>query len=261
MNVDGYWRLRIVVANETRCGPAVSRDDALRVSLIGTHAVMATCGSFVSLLDPPPSASAAVASCRNVNAFPVLAGRNGDRSLLLSSPIVLYDNPQIAPESHGDFFDATEIDELLTLRTITLTDEEKREARRTDPRAADLVDRVESLPPEMMSKLHGAVRSLRPVEQSRFVHPTEGAEHAVIGGVTVGRGSRVVLRPDTRRADAQDVFLRDRVGVVESVLTDVDGTINLAVTIEDDPAADINRWFGRFYHFATHEVVPVGERE
>ena len=81
---------------------------------------------------------------------------------MLSSPVILYDHPRIAAESTGDLFDSTEIDEILTLRTLALTDEEKREARATDPRAADLLDRLDGLPPEMLERMHGAIRYLGP---------------------------------------------------------------------------------------------------
>ena len=81
--------------------------------------------------------------------------------------LFLYDYPQIAPESPGDLYDATEIDEILTLRTMTLTDEEKREARATDPRAAAIIDRVDDMPPEILDRLHGAVRYLRAATLSR----------------------------------------------------------------------------------------------
>ncbi|CAM5689266.1 hypothetical protein SAFG77S_00879 [Streptomyces afghaniensis] len=68
----------------------------------------------------------------------------------------------MAPESPGDLHDAAEIDEILTLRTMLLTDEEKREARATDPRAAAILDRVDTMPQEVFERLHGAVRSLTP---------------------------------------------------------------------------------------------------
>ena len=55
--------------------------------------------------------------------------------MMLCSPIILYDYPKIAPESAGDFFDGTEMDEMLTLRVLTLTDAEKQEMRNGDPRA------------------------------------------------------------------------------------------------------------------------------
>ena len=92
-------------------------------------------GAFVSLLDPPEWARPSVETCRNENTWPVLVGEPGHRDVVLSSPIILYDHPDIAPESPGDLFDSTEMDEMLHLRTLTLTDEERREARATDPRA------------------------------------------------------------------------------------------------------------------------------
>jgi hydrogenase maturation protease len=84
---------------------------------------------------------------------------------MLSSPIILYDYPQIAPESAGDLFDGTEIDEILTLRIMTLTDAEKREMRGVDERARRILERTETLPAEQLMKLHGAMRTLRPSEE------------------------------------------------------------------------------------------------
>ena len=88
-------------------------------------------GEFVSLLEPPPEFQEAAAACSNVGTWPVLAGEPGQRDTVLSSPIILYDYPQIAPESPGDLFDGTEIDEILSLRILTLTDEEKSAMRRS----------------------------------------------------------------------------------------------------------------------------------
>ena len=136
-------------------------------------------GAFVSLLEPPDWAAEAARGCRNVHTFPVLAGPGGGASVVLSSPIILYDHPQIAPESPGDLFDAAEIDEILSLRILTLTEEEKREAKR-DPRARGLIERTEGLSAEQMSRLHGAIRELRPVAQP--LQP----------------GDRVRLRPQAR---------------------------------------------------------------
>ena len=83
-------------------------------------------------------------------AWPVLAGTPGERDVMLSSPIILYDYPALAPESPGPFCDSTEIDELLTLRVMTLTDEEKNEARATDERARAIIDRPD-IPPRFSS--------------------------------------------------------------------------------------------------------------
>jgi hypothetical protein len=159
------FRLRMRVENtDETTPPETPREEALRRSLIATHALLAASGaSFVSLLEPPGWAEAEARACENVHTFPVLAGEPGGRDLVLSSPILLYDHPRIAPESPGDLHDAAEVDEILSLRTLTLTDEEKREARATDPRSAAIVDRVDAMPPEVMSRLHG---TFRPAEEA-----------------------------------------------------------------------------------------------
>jgi hypothetical protein len=158
-------RLRLVTENTADSVAAgVSRSEVLRTSLVATHSVLGVRGgSFVSLLDPPAWAAGAAKNCRNVHTFPVLAGDPDGQDVMLSSPILMYDHPQISPESPGDLFDATEIDEILSLRTLALTDEEKREARATDPHPAAIIDRVDTIPREVLERLHGAVRSLRPV--------------------------------------------------------------------------------------------------
>jgi hydrogenase maturation protease len=107
-----------------------------------------------------------VADCKNVGAWPVLVGEPGQRDTLLASPIILYDYPQIAPESVGDLFDGTEIDEILSLRIMTLTDEEKREIRESDDRARQILERTDAMPVEQFMKLHGAVRGLRPLKEN-----------------------------------------------------------------------------------------------
>jgi hydrogenase maturation protease len=81
---------------------------------------------------------------------------------MLASPIILYDYPQIAPESPGDLFDGTEIDEILALRIMTMTDSEKLEMRNSDDRARKILERTEALPMEHLMKLHGTLRELRP---------------------------------------------------------------------------------------------------
>lgn len=82
--------------------------------------------------------------------------------MLFCSPILLYDYPQIAPESSGDFYDATEIDEMLTLRVMTLTDEEKQEMRLADDRVRAILDRTEATAREQLMRTHGTLRNLRP---------------------------------------------------------------------------------------------------
>lgn len=143
-----------------------TRDQALMHSLISAHAVLgANNCEFVSLLDPPEELRELASSCQNVGTWPVLVGDPGSHDTMLSSPIILYDYPQIAPESAGDLFDGLEIDEILSLRIMTMTDEEKREMRDSDDRARQILDRIESLPPEQLMKLHGVLRNLRPVDE------------------------------------------------------------------------------------------------
>jgi hypothetical protein len=146
----------------------MSRDEALKRSLVSTHVILnARGGEFVSLLDPPEMFREMAGSLRNIGTYPVLVGAEGERDTMLASPIILYDYPRIAPESPGDFFDATEIDEMLALRVLTLTDEEKREMRAGDERGRRILERTESMPVEQLMKLHGAARDLRPAAWSK----------------------------------------------------------------------------------------------
>jgi hypothetical protein len=268
----GVLRLRVRLENRT-VPPARprSRADGLRHALISAHALIgAEDGTFLSLTDPPEWAAPLAAGCTSTGAWPVLAGPPDCHNLMLASPIILYDHPEVAPESAGDLFDATEIDEILTLRTLAMTDEEKAEARATDPRAAGLLDRLDGLPQEMLEKMHGAIRYLgpaaaRPNEDAgtpwwdpgsdRSVSPE--TDHVMIQGVRVAKGSRVRLRPGARRADAQDLFLAGREAVVQAVLFDVDGQVHVAVSPDDDPVADLQRTAGRFLYFAPDEIEPA----
>jgi len=161
---DGLFKVAVRILNLTPLEDACdeSRDEALMRSLISTHTILGVRrGEFVSLLDPPEAFREAAAGCRNMGAWPALVGEEGERDCLLSSPIILYDYPQVAPESAGDFYDGTEIDELLTLRVMTMTDQEKQEMRLVDERARQILERTETLSSERLMKLHGAVRSLR----------------------------------------------------------------------------------------------------
>jgi hypothetical protein len=229
------------------------------------------------MTDPPEWASAQVGGCHNTGCWPVLAGPEESRQVMLAAPIILPDHPQVAPESPGELYDGTEIDEILTLRTLALSDEEKAAARATDPRAAALIDRVDAMDAPTMEQLHGTIRAMgayRPpgapagqagspsAGQVPWWDPgadasvSPGTDFVVIAGHRVARGSRVILRPGSRRADAQDMFLAGRAAIVEAVLLDVDDSAYLAVTLEGDPAADLQAAHGRFLYFAPDEVEP-----
>jgi hypothetical protein len=274
--VDDYFRLRVRIENHTPGPEGMEREETLRRSLVSAHTMLAVRdGRFISLLDPPPSAVQAVAGCVNLHTWPVLAGPEGSGDVVLSSPIILYDHPAIAPESPDDLCDATEIDEILTLRIMTLTDEEKREARGTDPRARRIVDRADNIPDEILERLHGAVRSLRSVEPEvaapeiagweEFLNPpgeTPPEEATLtIADVLVGKGTRVRLRP-SRRADSMDFFLAGRDARVTGIYRDVEDACYVAVTLQDDdPTGDLHEATGRFFYFYPDEIEPLPTEE
>jgi len=240
-------RVEIRVENGGDCPATARREEALLHATLSTHLLVGVHGgAFVSLFDPPPHAAEAAATCRSTGLHPVLAGPPGDRQSALASPFILYDHPQVAPESPGDLCDATEIDELLSLRTATLTPEEKRIARATDPRAAAIVDRVERLAPGDWERLHGAWRDFDGPEM-RPLDPPSG----------LGPGSRVRLRPGKRRTDAQDLLYAGMIATVHRIERDVSGVEYLAVTIDGDPAAELHEWYGRFHYYRADEVEPL----
>jgi hypothetical protein len=292
--VDGLVQLSVRVDN---VAPSVTdKDEAIQVSLIGAHLlVRAEHAEFVSLLEPPHDAVDAVAACTQRRFWPVLAGAPGDTDIVLISPIILYDYPEVADESAGALFDSTEIDEILTLRVMTLTDDEKAQARATDPRAAEIIDRCDSMSPEALAQLHGILRDphagvavdlpdlptfpdevglielrdLRNADPPTFGSddvpwwdPEQDAsvnpdiDSVLIDGVAVSRGSMVCVHP-SRRADAQDLFFAGMTARVSAVHCDVDGEIHVAVVLVDDPAADLHEWYGRFLYFAPDELEPL----
>jgi len=161
---DSVRKLTIDVSNATDLSETTDRDRALLRSMLSAHMILSVAsGEFISLLDPPIELRELAGHCSNVGNFPVMIGKEGERDGMLCSPIVLYDYPQIAPESGGDFYDATEMDEMLTLRVMTLTDEEKSEMLLADDHARRLLQRTEETAREQLAKTHGAIRSMRPV--------------------------------------------------------------------------------------------------
>ena len=155
---DELSRVTVSVANTTPW-PGGEREDALRHTLCSTHAVLRVeGGAWVSLTDPPDELRAEAERCENVGLWPVLVGERGDSSTLLASPIILSDHPQIAPESPGDLFDSGEIDQMLVLNILAMTDEERSAMRDSDPRAKEILERTEALSDEQIARLNGAVR-------------------------------------------------------------------------------------------------------
>jgi hypothetical protein len=163
---DGIFKVTVGVRNLAAIDLSGidSREGALRYSLVSAHTILGVDkGEFLSLLEPPEGCEDLVEQCKNVGTWPVLAG--AEREAVLSSPIILYDHPQIAPESAGNLFDSTEIDEILSLRILTLTDDEKQEMRESDDRTREILERTERMPDEQFMKLHGVLRGLTPLEK------------------------------------------------------------------------------------------------
>ena len=283
-----YRKIAVTVENTTRwTGSGLHRDDAMGHSLIAVHTMLAVDdGTFISLLDPPDAAAAVAATCRSDGSYPVMIG---DDDVVLASPIILYDHPEVASQSPGDLYDSLEIDEILALRVMTLTDEEKSEARGTDARAAAVIDRCDNMSADTLSQLHGQMKPVQPLapfaesdpfgafepfetittpgqDQPPWWDPEIDAsydpwtESVWIAGVEVTKGSAVRLRP-SHRADAHDIFLAGMSATVAGVFSDVDGDQHVAVTVDDDPATEALSWQGRFLFFHPDEVEPLIDQD
>ena len=164
---DDIMKLSVYLENRTPFHASdddPDRESALPHSFVSAHLILGIeNGEFLSLLDPPAPYAGAARNCANIGNWPVLAGDGP--TAMLASPVILYDFPEIAPESPGNLFDSTEIDEILSLRILTLTDQEKAEIRRSDDRARQLLDRTESIPDEQFLKLHGVLRGMNVMKE------------------------------------------------------------------------------------------------
>jgi hypothetical protein len=214
--------------------PSVGRAEALERAFLSTHVVLRTsAGRFLSPLEHPGE---------NLNSYPVLATPEDDA--VLGAAIVLPDHPQLAPESAGNLFDGTEIEEALLLHVQALSEAEREEIVQQDPAVRDMIERAAAATPEDLKRLHGRV-TMR--------DPRAGESEARAGGVTFRRGAKVVLRPDPER-DPYDRMLNGRGATVERIYVDFDDRVHLGVSIDDDPGRDLMRESGRFHFFKPEEV-------
>ena len=276
---DNVFKLSIHIENRTPHTASVpNRHNAiLQQSFVSTHTILqAHEGAFVSLMDPPQEVTSLAQTCKNIRTWPVLVGQEGEYDAMLSSPIILYDYPKIAPESPGSLFDGTEIDEILTLRIMTLTDEEKQEMRQGDQRVREILERTEAITPEQFMKMHGTIRSLQPANApsaqtagDEFPTITSSPDYpgedypppAVvrIADKEVRAGDKVRLHPK-RRADAFDMMLDGKTARVEVIQQDFENRIYLVVTIDDDPGRE--QWDervlpGHRFYFFPEEIEPL----
>ena len=239
------------VENHTEVPDGLERGEALRHSLISTHPMLSVDGGrFLSQLDAP---------CESVNTWPVLASPDDD--VMLGAAIVLPDHPQIAPESRGNLFDNTEIEEALVLHVQVLSDEERAEIEHQDPAVKEMIDRACAVTPEELLRLHGRVEVRDPVTRepprpsADVRDPTRGLPEVEVDGVVIRRGGKVVIRPGLD-GDLQARMLEGRTVTVERIYRDYDGKIHLGVSV-DQPGQEIMRETGRFLWFFPPEVEVV----
>jgi hypothetical protein len=260
----GLFKIAVEIVNRTFVleTELENQDAVLLRTLASTHTVLHTDeGEFISLMDPPDSRRELAAACKNQGTWPVLVGDEAaaDRTTMLSSPIILYDYPKIAAESPGELFDGTEIDEILTLRVMTMTDAEKEEMRQSDPRARRILERTESLPEDQLLKMHGVVRELRSFDEDIFGNDRR-LEEAELNGVVLRPGDRVKIRPRSR-ADIMDIALTGKIAAIEAIEQDAEGRIHFALVLDDDPGKDLGymRQPGHRFFYTIDEVEPVPE--
>ncbi len=264
---DQVSRVTIRIWNKTHVPTAEldNQDTIVMRTFASTHTVVhVSGGEFISLLEPPADYEEAAKACKNINTWPVLVGdaSKHERDTVLSSPIILYDYPQIAPESAGDLFDGAEIDEILTLRIMTMTDEEKREMRGVDDHARRILERTEMLPHDHLLKMHGAMRGVPPTapQQSNedFFNPKKKVESAIVDGVELKAGDKVRIWP-RKRADIMDMALEGKVATIEALEHDLENQVHFALVIDDDPGRDMGmlRQSGHRFFYSADEVEPV----
>jgi hypothetical protein len=180
------WRVTASLEN-TSDRRGTDRIVAQRHGFMSAHFVLrAWDGVFLSMSDPPQHVAVEVAACQNEGLWPVLVG---DERTMLASPIILYDFPRVAPESPGLLFDSSEVDQLLYLNTLSLTDAEKAEVRATDPRAHQLLERAESMSSVELSQLNGALRDLRLLANALLALEDLADSHAVLVDATPRGGA------------------------------------------------------------------------
>jgi hypothetical protein len=255
-------KVKVRISNETPV-PAMdleNQDAIVRQTFASTHTVLEASGAeFISLLEPPNEYADAAAACANIHTWPVLAGdpKKAERDTMLSSPIILYDYPQIAPQSPGDLFDGAEIDEILTLRIMTMTDAEKMEMRQVDEQARKILERTEMLPPDHLLKMHGEMREVSAAPEE-FFNPGNRLQTATVRGVQLKVGDRVRIRP-RKRADIMDIALEGKIAMIEAIEEDVENGVHFALVLDDDPGRDLGllRQSGHRFFYSADEVEPI----
>src|SRR5581483_9026714 len=167
--------------------------------------------------------------------------------------------PKIAPESAGSYFDGTEIDEMLALRILTMTGEEKREMRQVDEHARQLLERTEDLQEDDLLKMHGAMRTQRSFAEA-FFGSNSRLQGVALGDVYLQPGDRVRIHPKGR-ADIMDLALAGKTAIIEAVEQDAEARVHFALVLQDDPGMDLGmlRQPGHRFFYGLDEVEPLRE--
>ncbi len=260
------FKIKVTVQNQTSVSERdlSQPEEVLMRTFASTHTILESDkGEFLSLMDPPEAYAEASAGCSNIGTWPVLVGEKekGEAGTMLSSPIILYDYPEIAPESPGELFDGTEIDEILTLRVLTMTDQEKWEMSQVDEHAREILNRTEALPEQDFWRMHGTIRGQR-FSSEDFFNPNTRLETVTVNGTDLMVGHRVRIRPKGR-ADVMDIALEGRAALIESIEQDAENRIYFALVLEDDPGKDLGmlRQPGHRFFYGLNEVEPLIEDE
>jgi hypothetical protein len=237
---DGRWRVMLCVHNTTPVAEGLDRAEALAASLLSTHPVLTIDGGR---FDSPLEAQGA----ESVNTYPVLA-TDADE-VLLGAAIVLPDHPQLAPESRGDLFDGTEIEEALLLHVLALSDDEREQIAQSDPAVRAMVARAAAATPQDIMALHGRTVLSDPAASEE----PPGERTVEVDGVTYRLGDKVVLRLEGR-PDPYDQILDGRIATLERIYYDYEDKLYFGVTVDDDPGQELMRETGRFLFFFVGEL-------
>lgn len=264
-------RIKVCVHNESELpggGADATRGEALRWSLLSVHPLAEVDGGrFISPLERDGDVGAAVEGCEPLNTFPVLLGESDEA--LLGAAIALPDHPELAPESLGNLFDNTEIEEALLLHVHALSDDERKQISEQDPAVKEMIERAAASTGEEIIGLHGrltyteptgnedaAAANLAPPKPPPGLDEIRGEKEIDANGSVVRLGDKIVLRPGTE-GDVYDKILDGRTATVERIYKGYDERIYLGVTVDDDPGQDLLRETGRFLFFFANEVEPA----
>jgi hypothetical protein len=259
---EGRFKIRVRVVNQSAItGAELEKPDAVIMrTFASTHIVLGMeNGEFVSVIDPPENFREFTDGCKNIGVWPVLVGdeARGERDTVLASPIILYDYPKIAPQSAGNFGDSLEMDQMLTLRVMTMTEAEKKEMQ-VDEFARRILERAQNTDAASFMRMHGTLQEVKSTEH--FFNPPDRVKTAVVDGIELRAGDRVIIRPK-RRADAMDIILAGKTAIIEAVEEDTEGQLHLALVVEDDPGRDMGmaRQSGHRFFYGSDEVEPLKE--